>query len=199
MIPITAGTPVVDSRQTPSDAALADAFGELALSLARAGCELILLEMMYHTGRARIALEAALATKLPVWFGLSARRNSTGRVISYEQTEEVPLDEIIRLIPEDRVDAAGVMHTHADLIGQVLAQLRTGFHGPLLAYPDSGEFEMPNWRFVDVITPQRFEAYCREWFSMGAQIVGGCCGLAPEHIRAAARARDAYCAANKPR
>ena len=56
----------------PSDAAITDALGELALSLTRAGCELILLEMMYHPGRARLALEAALATKLPVWFGLSA-------------------------------------------------------------------------------------------------------------------------------
>jgi S-methylmethionine-dependent homocysteine/selenocysteine methylase len=194
MVPIAEGTPVVDARRASSDAAIADALSELAFSLAHAGCELILLEMMYHPGRARLALEAALATKLPVWFGLSARRSSDGGVISFEQAQEVPLDDIIRLIPQRGIDAAGVMHTHADLIGPALAQLRPRFDGPLLAYPDSGAFEMPNWRFVDVITPQRFEVYCREWLSVGAQIVGGCCGLTPEHIRAAARARDAHCA-----
>ena len=192
MVPIAEGTPAVDVRRMPSDAAIADAFGELALSLARAGCELILLEMMYHPGRARVALEAALATKLPVWFGLSARHSPDGRKISYEQAEEVPIDNIIHLIPQRGIDAAGVMHTHAELIGPVLAQLRRRFNGPLLAYPDSGAFEMPNWRFVNVITPERFEAYCRDWLAAGAQIIGGCCGLTPEHIHAAARARDAH-------
>src|SRR5208282_1193690 len=192
MIPIAKSTPVVDTRRVPSDAAIADAFGELALSLMHAGCELILLEMMYHPGRARLALEAALATKLPVWFGLSARRSPDGRVISFDQTAEVPLDDIIALIPRRGVDAAGVMHTRADLVGPALARLRPRFDGPLLAYPDSGTFEMPNWRFVDVITPERFETHCREWLAAGVQIVGGCCGLTPEHIRAAARARDAH-------
>jgi homocysteine S-methyltransferase len=194
MVPIAEGTPVVDVRRAPSDAAVADALEELALCLARAGCELILLEMMYHPRRALHALEAALATKLPIWFGLSARRSPDGRVISYEQAEEVPLEDIVRLIPRHGVDAAGVMHTHAELVRPTLEQLRPRFEGPLLAYPDSGAFQMPNWRFVDVITPQQFGAYCRDWFAAGAQIVGGCCGLTPEHIRAAARARDEYCA-----
>jgi homocysteine S-methyltransferase len=192
MVPITQGTPVVDALRTPSDSAIVDALGELALCLARAGCELILLEMMYHPDRARRAVEAALAAKLPIWFGLSARQSPDGGVISYEEAEEVPLDHIIRLIPQRGVDAAGVMHTHAELIGPALALLRPHFHGPLMAYPDSGSFEMPNWRFVDVITPEQFGAYCHDWFAAGAQIVGGCCGLTPEHIRAAARARDAH-------
>ena len=69
-------------------------------------------------------------------------------MISYEQNDEVPLDDIIGLIPQRGVDAAGVMHTHAELVGPALAQLRPRFDGPLLAYPDSGAFEMPNWRFV---------------------------------------------------
>jgi methionine synthase I (cobalamin-dependent) len=191
MVPIAEGTPAVEARCLPSDAAIADALGELAQSLAQAGCELILLEMMYHPGRARLALEAALAAKLPLWFGLSARRSPDGRVISFEQLDEVPLDDIFSLIPRHGVDAAGVMHTNAELVGPALAQLRRHFDGPLLAYPDSGSFEMPNWRFTDVIAPQHFEAYCRDWLAAGVQIVGGCCGLTPEHIRAAARARDA--------
>jgi homocysteine S-methyltransferase len=192
MIPIAEGTPVVDARRLPSDAAIADALGELAQSLAHAGCELILLEMMYHPGRARLALEAALAAKLPVWFGLSVRHGPEGRVISFEQDDEVPLDDIIRLIPQRGVDAAGVMHSNAELVGPALAQLRPHFDGPLLAYPDSGSFEMPNWRFTDVIAPRHFEDYCRDWLAAGVQILGGCCGLTPEHIRAAARARDAH-------
>jgi hypothetical protein len=46
-------------------------------------CDLIILEMMYDPGRIPPALDAALATKLSVWFGASARRGRDGRPISF--------------------------------------------------------------------------------------------------------------------
>jgi homocysteine S-methyltransferase len=190
MVPVADGTDAVDPDQLPDDAEIAAAFEELAQILAAAGCELILLEMMYHPGRSRLALEAALATGLPVWFGASARRGEDGRVVSFHLDEDLPLDAITSLIPAQGVDAAGVMHSGAEVVGEALASLRRHFKGPLMAYPDSGYFEMPNWRFVDVITPQRFEAFCRDWLAAGVQILGGCCGLTVAHIEAAVRARD---------
>src|SRR5262244_1802951 len=66
MVPVSVGTADVDLRRVPSDAAVADALGELAGILKSAGAELILLEMMYHPGRTRLAVAAALATGLPV-------------------------------------------------------------------------------------------------------------------------------------
>ncbi len=191
MVPVSGGTADVDLRLVPSDAAVADALGELAGILKSAGCELIMLEMMYHPGRTRLALAAALATGLPVWFGLSARRGAGGRMVSFHHAEDLPLDDIARLIPSHGVDAAGAMHTQADLVDGALAVVRRHFAGPLMAYPDSGYFEMPDWRFVETIAPERFEALCRGWIASGVQLIGGCCGLSVEHIRAAARARAA--------
>jgi homocysteine S-methyltransferase len=146
--------------------------------------------MMYHPTRVRLALAAALATGLPVWFGLSARRGADGRVVSFHHAEDLPLEDIAGLIPAGAIDAAGVMHTPADLVEDALAVVRRHFAGPLMAYPDSGYFEMPDWRFVDTIAPARFEALCRGWIARGVRLIGGCCGLSVEHIRAAARARD---------
>jgi homocysteine S-methyltransferase len=192
MTPLAEGTAAVDPGKMPDDRDIAAAFDELAQILAAAGCELIILEMMYHPHRARLALEAALATGLPVWFGLSARRDRDGRVVCFDQLEDLPLDAVTGLIPTQGVDAAGIMHSGAELIVDALASVRRHFDGPLMAYPDSGYFEMPDWRFVDVITPERFEAFCRDWIeASGVQILGGCCGLTVEHVRAAARARDA--------
>ncbi len=111
-------------------------------------------------------------------------------MISYDQTDEIPLETIAAMIPSDGIDAAGVMHTNVDLLGDALEIVRGYFSGPLLGYPDSGDFEMPNWRFVDVITPQSFETFCRALIASGVQIIGGCCGLTPDHIRAAAWARE---------
>jgi homocysteine S-methyltransferase len=190
MVPVSRGTAVTNAGEMPDEDEMSAAFTELAGILASAGCDLIILEMMYHPRRTRLALEAALSTGLPVWFGLSARRAADGRVISFDQLQERPLDEVAELIPEEGVDAAGVMHSGSELIAEALETVRRHFHGPLMAYPDSGYFEMPQWRFVDVIAPDRFEEFCRQWIRSEVQIVGGCCGLTPEHIQAAVRARD---------
>ena len=187
MLPVAAGTAKVDQDRLPSNDELADAFGELAGILKSSGVDHIMLEMMYEPNRIPIALNAALETGLPVWFGMSARRAKDGRAISFDQHNEFPLEEITKLIPKTGVDVAGVMHTGAELIGETLTAIRKNFSGPMSAYPDSGYFEMPNWRFVDVIAPDRLENFFLDWINLGAQIIGGCCGLTVDHIHAATR------------
>ena len=38
--------------------------------------------------------------------------------------------------------------------------------------------------FVDQISPQDYLERARKWLDTGARIVGGCCGIGPEHIAA---------------
>src|SRR5262249_57805825 len=99
MVPIRQGTGVANPGALPPDTEIADALRELAQILAAAGCELIILEMMYHPARIRPALKAALATGLPVWYGASARRGSDGRPISFNQSDAIPLEAVASLIP----------------------------------------------------------------------------------------------------
>jgi len=189
MLPVAAGTAKVDQTQVPSNGELAHAFGELAGILKSSGVDHIMLEMMYEPNRIPLALNAALETGLPVWFGMSARRARDGRAISFDQHNEFPLEDVTKLIPKTGVDVAGVMHTGAEIIGETLAAIRKNFSGPLSAYPDSGFFEMPDWRFVDVISPDRLETFYAEWINQGAQLIGGCCGLTVDHIHAATHAQ----------
>ena len=190
MLPVSAGTAKVDQAQVPSNDELAGAFGELAGILKSSGVDHIMLEMMYEPTRIPIALNAALETGLPVWFGMSARRAKDGRAISFDQHNEFPLDEITKLIPKTGVDVAGVMHTGAEIIGETLTAIRKNFSGPMSAYPDSGYFEMPDWRFVDVIAPDRLEDFFSDWINLGVQLIGGCCGLTVDHIHAATRTQE---------
>ena len=192
MIPIVAGGRKVDSNLGLSKAQMSDGFHELAHILKAAGVDHLMLEMMYDPVRVPLAVAAALSTGLPVWFGLSARRGADGALLSYDQLDDVPLQDIVDLIPSSGIDAAGVMHTPSDLVSDSLDLVGAKFVGPLMAYPDSGHFEMPDWRFVDTISPERLETYLNEWIGHGARILGGCCGLTIEHIEAAWRAaRDA--------
>ena len=146
MVPVNEGTAIANQDDAPDGAETAFALNELAQILARSGCELIILEMMYDPRRIRLALDAAAVTGLPVWFGLTARRAPDGRILSFHPHADLPLEQVTSLIPA-HVDAAGVMHSGADLTAEALRSVRDHYDGPLMAYPDSGHFEMPDWRF----------------------------------------------------
>jgi len=190
MVPVAEGTAKVDPSKIPSKAEISDAFHVVAHGLKRAGAELILLEMMYEPKRTKLAVDAALSTGLPVWFGMSARRGADGKVKAFHHLEDLPIAGIIKLIPSQGIDAVGVMHTGAEVISDTLVEIKKQFKGPLAAYPDSGYFEMPDWKFVDIIPPNRYGDFVRQWLNEGVQMIGGCCGLGLDHIREAKRAAD---------
>ncbi len=186
MMPRAAGKAMPDRREIPEDERVAESLNLLARQLKEAGCELIILEMMYRPRHIPLAVAAAKATGLPIWYGASARRGADGAVLSFDNVADTPLERVAKLIPAEGIDVAGIMHSGAETIAESLAIIRRHFAGPLMAYPDSGYFEMPDWRFVDTITPERFAEFCRIWIAAGAQLLGGCCGLGLAHIKAAA-------------
>jgi methionine synthase I (cobalamin-dependent) len=192
MVPVLEGANRNDPARMPSPSQIADALNELAQTLKKLGVDLVILEMMFQPDRAKLAVEAALATGLPVWFGMSARRAEDGQVVTFDWEGDRPMESITRLIPASGVDVAGCMHTSAGIMLEALKPVRMAFKGPLMAYPDSGYFEMPEWRFVDVITPDRLERFYLSWLGAGVQVIGGCCGLTAEHIKAAVSARDKF-------
>ena len=49
--------------------------------------------------------------------------------------------------------------------------------------PESGSFVMPNWQFDQIVSPEDLLVQARRWVQMGVQLIGGCCGIGPEHIR----------------
>jgi homocysteine S-methyltransferase len=188
MCPITAGSDRPDLDREPPPEEMRAAFFELAALLRDAGCDLILLEMMYYPHRISLAFEAALASGLPVWAGFAVRRDEQNQIISFAPERSIPFVELLAILDRTEVQASGLMHTSADVIGDGIAVLRQQYKGPLMAYPDSGYFRMPHWRFEDVIEPDALVQFARSWVDEGVQIIGGCCGLSPAHIAALSRA-----------
>lgn len=182
--PITVGSARPDRSRRPSVAAMEDALAELATLLRDEGCELILLEMMYNPELMEPAFAAATKSGLPVWAGFSARRGDDGRVLSFLPDADIPIEDLFRILERYDVAAAGLMHSQANVIGDAVDILRATFDGPLLAYPDSGYFRSPQWVFEEVIPPREFHRFSAGWVEQGVRIVGGCCGLSPDHIAA---------------
>ena len=184
MCPIVKGESRADLSRARSEGEMADAFGELAVLLRDEGCDLILLEMMYDPERIGLVFNAAASTGLPVWAGFSARRGNDGAVLSFARERDIPFEDILDVLDDFDVAAAGVMHSDSNVTGDAIAVLRKTYKGPLMAYPDSGYFEMPHWQFEDVFPPDQFLQFATDWVAQGVQIVGGCCGLSPDHIAA---------------
>lgn len=191
MCPVAPGTSAYDPDRMPSEQEMADAFGELAELHKAEGCDLIILEMMYCTYRMPKVFAAAKATGLPVWAGFSARVAEDGTLLSFDQVKDVALSEPLAMLAgfDFDVEAAGIMHTPSNTTGEALTLLGSYFDGPLMAYPDSGYFKMPEWRFDEIIPPFDLRDFAEGWLRQGVQVVGGCCGLSPEHIEALADLR----------
>lgn len=185
-IPRPNGELYVDRVVTPEFGVMRDSFGELAEFLSEEGCDIILVEMMYHPERMKAAFDAAAATGKPMWAGLAARRGSDGRILSFAKYADIPFEETVKILADYDLAAAGIMHTPSDVVDEALAIVRTVYDGPLMAYPDSGYFKMPHWQFEDIIAPDDLARFAGQWRDGGAQIIGGCCGLGPEHIAAVA-------------
>lgn len=185
-VPVVTGHDFRDPAAIPEQGIAARNFQEMAEILAESGVDLILMEMMSDPDLALPAIAAAQATGLPVWVGLSARLEEDGRLVAYHR-REIAFAESVREIVAAGGGAFGIMHTHVEAIAPCLAILREHWDGPVMVYPDSGTFSMPNWIFKDIIAPADFVELGREWRrTFGVSILGGCCGLGLEHIQALA-------------
>jgi S-methylmethionine-dependent homocysteine/selenocysteine methylase len=55
---------------------------------------------------------------------------------------------------------------------------------PLGVYPNVGRYLDPGWQFDETTTPDAYAADALSWRAEGASIIGGCCGVRPQHIAA---------------
>jgi S-methylmethionine-dependent homocysteine/selenocysteine methylase len=161
-------------------------YSEQAELLAEAGAELLLLEMMRDVDYSRLAVECALATGLPVWIGFTCRRTEEGEVLLRGRDVEIPLAEAVALVSEPGGALLAIMHSELDAVAPALDILAQQWSGPVGAYPHSGDFVMPNWLFEEIVAPDSF-AETAAGLAGRVQMLGGCCGIGPDHIRALAR------------
>ena len=169
--------------------------GEWALAsqaqvLADASVDLIIVEMLSEVEHATVELAAAATAGLPVWAGFSCRLDSAGEAHLLSEPEEL-FEDSLRKMDLSGVDVAVVMHTTIDVVGPALEALRGVWPGPSGAYPHGGRWMRPTWEFDPGFTPEILASSAVEWLAAGHQIVGGCCGSTPEHIRALRKVVDA--------
>lgn len=147
--------------------------------LVAAGVDLLLVETMNSITEAVVATRAAVATGLPVFVSFIAR--SEKEIWSGEG-----LDDAVRAVDDFHADAILVNCLPAETAERCLEVMARETRTPIGCYPNAGhpDFDRGTWRHDDERTPEWFAAQAQSWFRRGAQVVGGCCGTGPGHIRA---------------
>ena len=165
--------------------------------LVEEGVDLLILETLGSrmlTVKAMLSATAELG--VPVWVSLSCLRDRDTNAVMFgieessESTDYVdsygPLADAVRDVMLVGGSAVLMMHSVHDVTEDAVKIMRDAFSGPVGAYPNAGYWKRPNWTFVDQVSPAQYVADAKRWVAAGASIVGGCCGVGVEHIRALA-------------
>ena len=172
-----------DSRNWRSQESLYRCYREQAQILADEGADLLLLEMFQVPEWSLPAIDAALETGLPVWLGMSCGpRNAEGEVVMCSWPDR-PFRDSVEALIRPELSAVQVMHSEVEDVLGGLELIRSKWNGPLGAYAHSGGHVHPKWVFENIIKPEPYAAIAADWRARtGISIIGGCCGLRPDHI-----------------
>ena len=164
-----------------------DAYREQAIALYDGGVDLFLVETIFDTLNAKAALKAILdlqdegRTALPIWIsGTIADRS--GRTLSGQT-----VDAFWTSVRHAEPFAVGLnCALGAELMRPYLAELASAADTLVSAYPNAG---LPNELGCYEEGPEEVGLQLHEWAQAGlVNVVGGCCGTTPAHIRAIAEA-----------
>ena len=158
--------------------------------------DLFICETMSSAREARAAAEAAAASGRPVWVSWNLADDGTGLLRSGETAAQAhaALDGIA-------VEAFLFNCCAPESISLALPALRATTEAPIGAYANAFQSIPKDYKQASSalnplrgdLDPEQYAVFAADWLAAGAHIVGGCCGIGPEHIarlRALIRATD---------
>ena len=159
---------------------LVDVYKEQAEALLSAGVDLIVVETMMSLQESRAALIAIreLSEDIPVIVSLTFRED--GKTLF-----GTPPEVAVVVLQGLGADAVGLnCSTGPEEMTELLAAMKQYATVPVFAKPNAGMPELENGVSVYKMTPAHFADCIGSLADAGANLVGGCCGSSPEHIRA---------------
>jgi 5-methyltetrahydrofolate--homocysteine methyltransferase len=159
-------------------------FGAQAKALAEGGVDVLIIETQFDLGEATAAYEGARsATTLPivVSFSFDMGTNTMMGLKAAQVAKEMTA------LGADMVGVNCGRSLGENFIN--LQEMRAATPLPIWMKPNAG---LPRMTDDDIaiydVTPEAMGEAAARWLAAGAQIVGGCCGTTPEHLRAIANA-----------
>lgn len=196
-----------------ADVKVRDAHEQVIHALAQAGVDLICIETMFSAKEAAIAADVARKTGLPVAINLTCKYTKdrkTGQVIYRTDWGHSPGD-LLDFLGSGEFSGGDNLLEHVGIVGMNCgAETRRVEHTGmayaingirqfreamvsrgidrirLMAYPNAGlpRLDGKTGRTTYSQTAEDMAASVPELIDAGANVIGGCCGTGPQHIRA---------------
>ena len=162
---------------------LVDVYKEQAMVLAAAGVDLFIVETMMSLQEARAAVLAIReTTQLPVMVSMTYEADGRTLYGTNPKTATVVLQSL-------GADVIGMnCSTGPEGMIEPVRQMAEVAYVPILAKPNAGLPELIDGNTVYQTPPEEFARIGAKLIDAGANVIGGCCGPTPEHIRQLAAA-----------
>lgn len=183
-----------DRRRLPAATELFANTHQQAEILYNSGVDFFALEMLFDVDTSVLMLDAVKDFELPVIVGFTCEyllidgaetlccRRMGEALLTFEETIRQFTQRV-----EHRNLIVAIMHADFAVCTRAIGIVRRYWQGPIAVYPNSGEFINLKLQFDTVNPVDEFCAVAAAWLQQGVQIVGGCCGIRPEHIQALGR------------
>tara|TARA_B100000287_G_scaffold327182_1_gene311600 strand:+ start:19 stop:924 length:906 start_codon:yes stop_codon:yes gene_type:complete len=177
--------------------AMIPGFKEQIKILSEEGVDLIILEAM--SSQADIVetiIECSSNISLPVWLSISCVMEDKKVMLGYNDTVDTDthiyenLEVAIKNFSRLHKGPILIAHSDINVTGHAVKTAKNNFDGVLGAYPNRGYYEKPHWKFVDNMSPEDYLNEAKSWVKNGVQIIGGCCGVGVEEIKAISILKD---------
>lgn len=159
-----------------------ESFQSQAMALEEGGADIIIIETMIALEEAVAAVRAAKEnTKLPIIACM------TFEVTAAKDVRTVMGVDVPSMIYELTKAGADILGSNCgngvEQMAEVIKALRAGTDSPLIAEPNAGMPKLKNGVIGYDETPELMASYTEILLKAGANIIGGCCGTTPRHIR----------------
>ncbi|MEO7932158.1 MAG: bifunctional homocysteine S-methyltransferase/methylenetetrahydrofolate reductase [Chthoniobacterales bacterium] len=156
-------------------------FQDQISALLDGGVDLIQLETFLHLDEILLALEVSKnLSRVPVVCSMVC--SEEGRL-----TSGLSIVEAFRKLTAAGADVVGLnCLTGPHAMIRVLEKIPLDFN--LSAFPNAGHPLYREGQYLYGLSPEYFATAGREFAAQGARLIGGCCGVGPEHIAALSKA-----------
>ncbi len=160
-----------------------DAIAEQIDALAQAGVDLICLETFASIVELEVAIEQCRrrASKIPVMAHLTfgEAQIASGGI--------EPEEAAARLVDAGASVIGANCGAGPDVLYKIASRM-VGRGAPVSVQPNAGQPAQLEGRTIYVANPEHFGVYARRLLKSGVQLIGGCCGTTPAHVKAMAGA-----------
>ena len=167
-----------------SEAEMLDAFTEQITALEEGGADAVVIETMFALEESTLAIRAAKEnTKLTVMATMTFDKGPRGLFTMMGVTPE-------RAAKELQDAGADILGSNCgngvEVMTEVARQIRGATDGPVLIHSNAGIPAIVKGQIVYPEAPEFMAPHFKVMADMGVNVIGGCCGTTPKHIKALA-------------